>query len=144
MIGFDNGGSSGGGSSGLDLDTTWEKLQDAWNDVVDLIEDISEAIWSWVETVVDVFRWVRTIVEEIYGVPIERWTTRQDERTCPQCGGLDGQTWERNEGEYPPAHNNCRCTREFAYTEWRSREVFAWERQRQRIVTGGWQITGWT
>jgi hypothetical protein len=141
LIGFDSGA---GGGGGLDPETIRDKLDDLWNDVVDFIQDIAEAIWSWVETVIDFFRWVRVFVQEIYGVPMERWNTRHDERTCPQCGGLDGQVWERNEGEYPPAHDNCRCTRDFAYTDWRTRTISTWQRQHEQIITGEWQITGWT
>jgi hypothetical protein len=138
MIGHDSS------SPAPQRDSGWERLGDFVEDVVEFVQDIARAIWEWVETVVDIVRWVRVIVQQIYGVPMERWITRNDEHTCPQCGGLDGQVWERGEGEYPPAHNNCRCSREYAFTEWRTRDVTVWQRQHQRIVTGGWQITSWS
>ena len=142
MIGYDMGG--GGGSGGLDTGSAWDRLEDLWNDIVDVVSDIATAVWEWVETVIDIFRWVRVVVQELYGVPMERWITHRDERTCPQCGALDGAIAERGEGDYPPAHTNCRCAREFAFTDWRTRDVTRWERQHLQIVTGGWQITGWS
>lgn len=43
-----------------------------------------------------------------------RFVATLDERTCPICGALDGQTFdvadEQPGGNYPPIHPNCRCT----------------------------------
>lgn len=33
-----------------------------------------------------------------------------DERTCPQCGALDGKRYAFGEGQQPPFHVRCRCT----------------------------------
>jgi len=33
-----------------------------------------------------------------------------DERTCPQCGALDGKRFAFGEGTQPPFHGRCRCT----------------------------------
>lgn len=46
-----------------------------------------------------------------------RWVTASDERTCPACAPLDGQTWRDTEGPQPPLHANCRCTRVLAYLD---------------------------
>jgi hypothetical protein len=50
-----------------------------------------------------------------------RWRTAEDERVCPECGPLDGQSWPTGEGPEPPLHNHCRCVREFAFVELSSR-----------------------
>ena len=39
-----------------------------------------------------------------------QWLATLDTRTCPRCGGLDGQTFPVDSGPRPPAHPNCRCT----------------------------------
>jgi hypothetical protein len=143
MIGFDMGGGGGSNISPERVQDAWDRLSRLWDDVVDFVTDLARAVFGWVETVIDIYRWVRVLVTEIYGVPMERWTTHHDERTCPQCGALDGQTWERNDGEYPPAHTNCRCSRTYAYTDWRTREIVTWERQRHQVSIWTWQITGW-
>ena len=43
-----------------------------------------------------------------------RWVARRDEKTCPICSSLDGQTWNLDELDshgfmQPPIHPNCRC-----------------------------------
>lgn len=53
----------------------------------------------------------RALADEIFResnirmIPI--WNTENDERVCPICGPRDGK--EITDGEYPPAHPNCRC-----------------------------------
>lgn len=39
------------------------------------------------------------------------WLTARDERVCPECNGLDGETWGFDDPDrrQPPAHPNCRC-----------------------------------
>jgi len=148
MIGFDSGG--GGGSAGIDV----ESVQDAWNRlsalwetvfdrVIDVVSDSASAMYEWVATIVDVYRWVTTWVTELYEVSLERWVTAGDERTCPQCGGLNGQTWEKGDGPYPPLHGNCRCGRVLAGTEWHTREVLATVREHTQETVWTWQLTGW-
>lgn len=34
----------------------------------------------------------------------------KDERTCPECGPLDGNQYPLGEGPQPPLHPNCRCS----------------------------------
>jgi hypothetical protein len=62
-------------------------------------------------------------VEAIPLIPIvwTSWHTTEDERVCPECGPLDGLTWEATDGPMPPLHVNCRCTRVYAFTEYRVR-----------------------
>lgn len=44
------------------------------------------------------------------GVTKVKWLTAQDERTCPECGSLDGQVFKIDEAPGPPKHPACRCT----------------------------------
>lgn len=49
-----------------------------------------------------------------HGVDKYQFVATYDERTCPVCGRLDGQIFERSQAQaginYPPMHPNCRCT----------------------------------
>ena len=49
-----------------------------------------------------------------HGVKQYKWLAALDEKTCPICGELDGQIFNRDDGQaglnVPPAHPNCRCT----------------------------------
>jgi len=47
------------------------------------------------------------------------WVATLDDRTCPICGGLDGQTFDVGKGPRPPAHPNCRCTAVPALRSWK-------------------------
>lgn len=54
----------------------------------------------------------------VQGEILKVWITAEDERTCPFCSEMDGETIEYNqtfegldgEIECPPLHPNCRCT----------------------------------
>jgi hypothetical protein len=61
-------------------------------------------------------------VEAVPLIPVvwTRWQTAEDERVCPECGPLDGLVWEEGDGPSPPLHGNCRCSRVFAFTEYRT------------------------
>ena len=52
----------------------------------------------------------RTYEENAELIKAVQWVSTLDARTCPECGGLDGQTFDVGEGPRPPAHFNCRCT----------------------------------
>jgi SPP1 gp7 family putative phage head morphogenesis protein len=41
----------------------------------------------------------------------EEWVSTLDSATTPQCQALDGQTFEKGSGPYPPIHWGCRSTR---------------------------------
>lgn len=49
-----------------------------------------------------------------HGVKQYEFIATWDERTCPVCGRLDGQVFDRDDAtvgvNYPPMHPNCRCT----------------------------------
>lgn len=49
-----------------------------------------------------------------HGVEQYEFVATWDERTCPVCGRLDGQVFDRDDAtvgvNYPPMHPNCRCT----------------------------------
>jgi SPP1 gp7 family putative phage head morphogenesis protein len=42
-----------------------------------------------------------------------------DLRTCIVCAGLDGNTYDIDEGPRPPVHGNCRCTTSPVLRSWR-------------------------
>ena len=44
------------------------------------------------------------------GVRKLEWMTMEDERTCPVCGGLEGEVFDTDRFPNQPAHPNCRCT----------------------------------
>lgn len=69
---------------------------------------------------------IRTVVERLDPIRYEEWSTREDERTCPICGQLDGAVWSAGEGFVPPVHDHCRCIRIYHHTEFRHREVEEW------------------
>ncbi len=116
-IGFDRGDLSGGG-------TDWgspEPTQDLW-DTIDPWRDEpvpapETGYWAWVE--IDASRLEPTVWT--------RWVTREDERVCPECGPLDGLAWAEGNRPTPPLHVNCRCARNYAFTEWRTRQMTRWE-----------------
>lgn len=66
----------------------------------------TEMIHSWNESTLASYR--------DYGVERYQFVCGLDERTCPECGELDGQVFEikdKIEGvNYPVIHPNCRCT----------------------------------
>lgn len=47
---------------------------------------------------------------ESMGITKFVWVTTKDEKTCPQCGPLDGQIVPDEWPTEPPLHPNCRCT----------------------------------
>lgn len=49
----------------------------------------------------------------------EQWVSTLDTRTCPQCQGLDGQTFEVGQGQMTPVHIGCRCVRIPVTKSWR-------------------------
>lgn len=49
----------------------------------------------------------------------EQWVATLDTRTCPTCGGLDGQKFELGKGPRAPIHIGCRCLRVPVTKSWR-------------------------
>ena len=47
---------------------------------------------------------------EQVGVQKLEWLAADDERMCPQCGGLDGKTFHSDKFPQQPVHPMCRCT----------------------------------
>jgi len=43
------------------------------------------------------------------GVKKVKWLTSHDERTCPECGALDGKVFGIDDAPGPPRHPSCRC-----------------------------------
>jgi hypothetical protein len=71
-------------------------------------------------TVID---WVWEIGQEVYYVDWYQWHTHPNERTCPECIGLNGDRFEAGQGPFPPLHDHCRCTRDYWGREKRTRMV---------------------
>ncbi len=67
----------------------------------------TEVIYAHAEGQLDSFEELG--VEEL-GVEAE-WSTAGDDRVCPQCSGMEGQTFNMKEARgLIPLHPNCRCT----------------------------------
>ena len=47
---------------------------------------------------------------EQVGVQKQEWLAADDERMCPQCGGLDGKTFSLDKSPPLPNHPMCRCS----------------------------------
>lgn len=66
----------------------------------------TEMIHTWNESTMESYK--------DYGVKQYQFVCGLDERTCPECGSLDGEVFEikdKIEGvNYPVIHPNCRCT----------------------------------
>lgn len=123
MIGYDIGGAAAAQVNPTSVRDTVESL---WEWGVDRVQDLFEPVWAWVETAFDVATWVLERIAQVFPVIHEHWYTAADERVCPECGPLAGQSWEAGDGPYPPLHDHCRCQRDYAFTEWRTRFVSEW------------------
>ena len=108
------------------------------------LDDVLEPVYAFVARVFRIAQWVLVRIALRYPVRWVAWQTAADERTCPECGALQGRTWpEDRSGPVPPLHVNCRCRVVPHHTEWRTRYVPTWQ---QRFVTGQaweWTRTGW-
>lgn len=123
-------------------------IRDALNDTVDFIRDraidTAEPVWDWVRDVAGTFIWVLERVELLTTIRIFAWQTAGDERTCPECGPLDGQTWDDSTPmPSPPLHTNCRCRIVLAATDIQSRWVDEWRYRWVEQETWQWRQTGW-
>lgn len=78
-------------------------------------------------------RYVREEIEALDPIRFEEWQTKDDERTCPICGQLDGETWQSGEGFAPPVHDHCRCQRVFHHFEFRKRISYRWRTETYRL-----------
>lgn len=143
MIGYDMGVMGGGDSMirPVAVRDTWVTTT-GW--LRDRVPDVLEPVWDLVGRIVTVTRWVLERVAVVYPVVFERWVTGSDERVCPECGPLQGATWQEGQGPAPPLHVNCRCARVHAYTEWRTRYVMEWRLRWTTRVDWEWKITGWS
>lgn len=131
-----------------DRRATWDDIEDAWDDTRDYLRDrvvdVLEPVYDWVERIVGAFFWVLEQVRVVYPVHFYRWITAGDERTCPECGRLNGATWEAgNAPALPPVHVNCRCRIVLAWTEWRTRYADEWRLRWRSWSEWEWRLTGW-
>lgn len=141
MIGYDLGAPSDGRPGNP------AAVRETWGDLTDFVTtrlpEMLEPVWDLVGRVVETARWVLETVAQVYPVRWERWVTASDERVCPECGPLHGRAWPEGEGDAPPLHVNCRCRREYAFTEWRTRYVEEWRLHWSSHTVFDWVITGW-
>lgn len=140
-IGFETGSVGGGiGNRPADLDG----LADAWDRLRDRGAEILQPVFDWVGRVVGAFRWVLETVAELFPIQWYSFATAGDERTCPECGALDGYEWsEETPGPSVPVHNNCRCEVIAHRTEWRTRYVERWRQRWFEEVAWSWERVGW-
>ena len=123
---------------------THTTLEDGWAAFRDRAEALFRPVWRFVQRVTQVARWVLERVAVLERVEWFRWDTMHDERTCPECGPLDGRTWPESVAiPSPPLHVNCRCRLVHDHTEWRVRQVETWQREWRPQVSWTWQRTGW-
>lgn len=81
---------------------------------------VAHELGSWA------IQYVREEVENLDPVFFTRWQTQDDERTCPICGQLNGNVWEKSVGWFPPVHDHCRCERVYDHVEFRIRKTEIW------------------
>ncbi len=165
MIGYDSGGPGGGGWGGWGAgaandwgspgnhgwqpdgdrvrDAAWDTVDYLRDRATDFVERVLRPVYDWVGRVVGRWLWVLESVSVVYPVSFERWRTAADERLCPECAPLGGEVWERGSGIYPPLHVNCRCVRDLAWTEWRTRWTEQWRLRWVTWTEWEWRLSGW-
>ena len=121
-----------------------DTVESPWNTFRDRAAEVLEPVFSFVSRIVRVARWVLERVAVLYPVRWYAWHTANDERTCPECGGLQGRTWHEHQPmPAPPLHVNCRCGVVLARTEWRVRYVPTWRLRWFTRQEWEWTRTGW-
>lgn len=117
---------------------------DTWDAMRHRATGILEPVFSFVARIVRVATWVLERIAVIFPVRWYQWRTAQDERTCPECGGMEGRTWHEQQAiPAPPLHVNCRCQVALAWTEWRVRYIPTWRLHWFTRQTWEWTQTGW-
>lgn len=144
-IGYDAGAGGGYGSGDNWIGTIRQAVEETAATLHTRITSTLEAVYGWISTVVEVAIWVLELVAEVYAVEWDQWRTAGDERTCPECGPLDGVSWERGSNPLgsPPLHTNCRCMIVHAWTEWRTRWVPEWRLRWISQEVWEWKVSGW-
>jgi SPP1 gp7 family putative phage head morphogenesis protein len=124
--------------------TVRETAADTWNTLRDRAAEIFEPVFAFVSRIVRTARWVLERVAVLYPVRWYQWQTASDERTCPECGALQGRTWHEQEAiPAPPLHVNCRCRVAHIRTEWRVRYTPVWRLRWFTRQLWEWTQTGW-
>jgi SPP1 gp7 family putative phage head morphogenesis protein len=124
--------------------TIRQTIDDGWSTFRSRTTDLLRPILTFVTHLIRIARWVLERVAVIEPVEWFAWRTAGDERTCPECGPLDGRTWpETHAMPAPPLHVNCRCRIVHARTEWRVRHIPTWQLQWSTRRLGEWTRTGW-
>jgi len=123
--------------------TVRDTIADGWTTFRERA-DLYRPVLTFVSRLVSIARWVLERVAIIERVEWYRWETRHDERTCPECGPLDGRTWpDTHAMPAPPLHVNCRCRVVHARTEWRVRHIPTWQLHWSTRRLDEWTRTGW-
>lgn len=121
-----------------------------------------DPVFAWVTRYATIYKNVRVLQQEIYPVYWFQFQTRGDERTCPECGPINGRQWPEGAqtAPSPPLHVNCRCSIVQHRVEYRRRNVWSWQSRAfsiaisdykqignrtitQRTEVKGWVQTGW-
>ena len=105
-------------ADGIQVGESMKELADRVNGLYDGFGTVRALAIARTETIL-ASNWATSEVYKESGVVQNKiWLTAFDERTCPVCGGLDGETKALNAEfrtdngmvDAPPAHPNCRCT----------------------------------
>lgn len=68
-----------------------------WDDIGREVVDAIEPVFGWVTRRVVFSRTIREVKRELYPVRWYEWRTANDERTCPECGTMQGRTWHEQQ-----------------------------------------------
>jgi SPP1 gp7 family putative phage head morphogenesis protein len=121
-----------------------DRVREVFDNTWDHAVEILEPVFRFVSRVVRIARWVLERVAVIYPIRWYQWQTANDERTCPECGSMQGRTWHEQQAiPTPPLHVNCRCRVTHAWTEWRVRYVPSWRLRWFTRREWEWTRTGW-
>jgi len=115
-----------------------------WETIGRNVVESLEPVFGWVTRRIVYSRSIRELKRELYPILWHQWQTANDERTCPECGAMQGRSWREDQAmPAPPLHVNCRCQVVYAGVEWRVRYVPTWQLRWFTRKEWEWTRTGW-